>query len=440
MKSRYILIAACALLLASSSCRCQDNDLGGPWEIVQGFDIQERGIDAETGVDAEDVSDVQDVPDVPDTEDVEDTEDVREVFDVEPDTPPPNPWEPEDVPFEHAWEDRTELVIDDEGTFWIAFHSCDTRSCENAQLSVARRPVGGDWTIEDIEKHKGIFGIEVIEAGRPLVVYTQSRDNSFKAATRVANNAWEIRRLPIRRSAQGAGFDLTQDGERFYVTYAADGAPEVELFSKAAGTPPGAFIRRNALQADDPQAAMGRGLRADTAGSAYLVHRNEEVGAYGVSRYDFGIDRWPQSSYMQTLGDQFVHSLFITADFRLCMSGGLDGRLVATCGTMFDLERKANRFTGEPIAQGHPSSIIEGDDGTLYIAYNPTGNTELRVAKLPPGADFETGWEILTVFPRSSFGVSTAIDRFGNLAVSFYTCNNQDICKLKLLLEDPRSL
>ncbi|MGM0557592.1 MAG: hypothetical protein ACQEVA_14510 [Myxococcota bacterium] len=441
MKSRYILFAACALLLASSSCRCQDDDLGGPWEISQGFDIQEQGFDADTGPDVTDADDVAPDADADaDAEDIEDTEDTRQVFDAEPDTPPPNPWEPEDVPFEHALTDRTELVIDDDGTFWIAFHTCETRSCQNATLSVARRPVGGDWTIEDIEQHRGIFGIEVIEPGRPLVVFTQSRDNSFKAATRVGDRAWEVRRLPVSRGGRGDGFDLTQDGERFYVSFAADGASEVELFSKEANTLPGAFTRRTSLQAEDPQAAMGRGLRADTAGSAYLVHRNDDVDAYGVSRYDFGIDRWPQSSYLDTLGAQFVHSLFITEDFRLCMSGGLNDRLVATCGTMFDLERDKNQFLGESLAVGHPSSMIEGDDGTLYIAYNPTNNTSLKVARLAPGADFETGWEILTVFPRDSFGVSTAIDRFGNLAVSFYTCDNQDICKLKLLLEDPRSL
>jgi hypothetical protein len=447
MKSRHILIAACLLLLATSSCQCQDDDIGGPWEIAQGFDIEERGIDADSGPDVADVDDVQDVPDEPDTEDVEDvediedTEDIREVLDAEPDTPPPNPWEPEDVPFEHALTDRTEMVIDDDGTFWIAFHSCDQPSCENATLSVARRPVGGDWTFEDIEPHRGIFGIDVIEPGRPLVVFPQQRDASLKAATRVGASSWEIRRLPVRRSVgRGSGFDLTQDGQRFYVTYADEGAPEVELFSKAANTSPGAFVRRDSLQAQDPQAAMGRGLRADTAGSAYLVHRNDNVGAYGISRYDFGIDRWPQSSYLQTLGDQFVHSLWITQDFQLCMSGGLNGHLVVTCGTTFDLEQRSKQFFGQDIARRHPSSIIEGDDGTLYIAFNPDGNTELRVAKLPPGGDFQNDWEFVTVFDGPSFGVSTAIDRFGNLAISFYTCTAQDICSMKLVLEDPRSL
>ena len=259
-------------------------------------------------------------------------------------------------------------------------------------------------------------------------------------ATRVEPRTWAKRDLAVSRSGQGDGFDMAQDGERFYVTFAGNNSPEVELFTREKGATPGSWIRRDGLQAPNPQAAMGRGLRADTAGSAYLVHRNENVGTYGIARYDLGIDRWPQRGYMETFTDVFVHSLFVTADFRLCMSGDYRGDLLVTCGTIFDLEQRARRFGTERLAPRHPSSLIEGDDGTLYIAYNPVGNDELRVARLAPGADFQSGWEIITVFDGPSFGVSTALDLNGKLAISFYTCDLSDLCSLKLVLEDPSSL
>jgi hypothetical protein len=185
--------------------------------------------------------------------------------------------------------------------------------------------------------------------------------------------------------------------------------------------------------------AAGRG--PDGGDSVYLVNKSGRTGVYGVYRYDEVLDRWPQSAELESYSDLFVHSLYITRDFRLCMSGNYgpasslnDGHLLVTCGSMFDLTMDTHLFSSERLSPFDPSSIIEGDDGTLYVAYNPAGNDELRVASREPDSDT---WRIETVYDGPSYGVSTAIDKSGDLVMSFYTCDEAGRCSLKVLWETP---
>ena len=442
MKTRYLLIGIIVLSMGSGSCTCHDGAYGEPWELTEEFENEGDGavdFDADdTGVDTSDTTDIG-----PDTSDTSDTLDTRDTEDV-PDTEPEDPWEPIDVdpsvPFQNALTDRTSLAIDENGTFWLGFHTCDTRDCSDSTLAVARKPQGEEWTVEEIERHSGIFGLEIMEPERPVVVFTQDLDDSFKSATRLGEPSWAVRQFPVVRNGRGDGFDITHDEERFYVTFAGDGAPQVELFTRPQGASPDDWVRRDSLAVRDPQAAMERGFRADTNGSAYLVHRSDSQGTYGISRYDFGLDRWPQSEYLDEYDSIFVHSFYITDDFRLCQSGNFQDELVVMCGSMFDLTADSRHFRTEHLAPRHPSSIIEGDDGTLYVAYNPEGNDELRVARLRPGRSWTTGWETITVYDGPSYGVSTAIGLNGDLAISFYTCDDNDVCSLKLVVENPNSL
>lgn len=357
------------------------------------------------------------------------------------------PWEPEEVepeiPYGHALTDRTSLAVDPAGTLWLGYHFCDDAACSAPMLRVVHKKVGQDWVGEDIAIHEGIFGISVIHPDAPIIAYPDSFDPVYRVAMRSGENQWDSYEFPVARSAQPAydGFDITQNGRSYFISFAPHSAPGVSLFSYDTASASPQWQQRRSLEVQNSQAAMERGLRADRDGSVYLVNQSGVSGVYGVYRYDSELDRWPQSVELESYSDLFVHSLVITRDFGLCMSGNYQNintahghGLMVTCGSMYDLSMDVKIFGNEPLAPEHPSSIIEGHDGTLYVAFNPPGNRELRVASRPPNA---REWTVETVYDGPSYGISTAIDLSGDLVISFYTCDDASRCSLKVLWETP---
>lgn len=426
---RRLLLLTIGAVLCFSGCDCH-HEIDSGWDLESGLDFPEDlGIDA---VDAEpDVIDVWDAP--PDTVDAIDVED-------EPDAPPIDPWQPEEVESvsrNHALTDRTSLAVDPDGTLWLGYHECNDLGCSEPTLKVVNKPLSGEWSGERIRAHEGIFGVSVVEPGKPIVVFPDILDDTYKAAMRQPDGDWRLHTFPVERSFQPRydGFDVTNDGESYFVSFAPQDATRVEFYAYDTTARSPSWRRKAPLEVGNPQAAMERGLRADNGESVYLVNRSGASGVYGVYRYDEEVDAWPQSVELEELTSTFVHSLYITGDYRLCMSGNYQDSLLVTCGSMFDLSSETKHFSSERLAYGHPSSIIEGDDGTLYVAFNPDGNDELRVAR----RDADTGrWSVETVFDGPSYGVSTAIAQSGDLVISFYTCDDNERCSLNVLWETPQ--
>jgi hypothetical protein len=422
------------LVLPLSGCQCQDT-------MPVGWELEEPEGDAMADV-VPDAPPMDVQPDVePDTRDIgPDTRDVVDIRDAEPDI---DAWQPEelfDVPCtESELNDRTSLAIDDNGTLWLGHHKFQRPDCSNPTLVVNRKRLEGRWVREDIQPHEGIFGLSIIDDNRPIAVFPDRRDGTFEAVHRRGNRDWEFHTFDIgsHRVRRGDGFDVTNDGERFFVTFAGNNAPQVRLFSAEAGNGAPDWESRRSLFVEDPSAAMERGLRADTDDSVYLVHENEERNRYGLARYDKDDDLWKDRVYFNDANRRArVHSFVIREDFELCMSSRLQGQLLVTCGTMFDLQQDRTLFDQE-ISRRYPSSMIEGDDGTLYVVFHPDDNSELRVAKRPPGGE----WSVQTVYDGSSFGISTAIDMTGDLVMAFYTCGERgQECTLKVLRERPDEL
>lgn len=435
MRLRHLIAGILLAGLLSPGCNCGDEYDAG-WDLREDYRFAEDA-DASLDVGPPDVRpDVADAADARDTA-VADTADATDAPDAA-DTRQPDAWQPEEiepsVPLRHARTDRTSVVVDSAGTIWVGYHACDDRDCDETDLVVSNRRLEADWRTERIEEHSGIFGIEVIDAGRPIAVYTDTDDGEFRAAMRQGPDRWDIVGFPVSHDSAADGFDVTQDGRRYFVTFAADGAPSVELFVRDTQAASPRWVRRRALEVFNPQAAMARGFRADDSGDGYLVHRNGRSGPYGVARYDRDLDAWPQTGYFgTTFAGAFVHSFVITDDRRLCMSSDWQGRLLVTCGSIFDLSDEARHFDDQALASRHPSSLALGHDGTLYAAFNPVGNDELRVARRSPAGH----WTVETVFDGPSYGVSSTVDLNGDLLVSFYTCDDDDLCSLKLLRESP---
>ena len=423
-----MLVGALMLLPLSGCSGCLDEFDSG-WEIDEDHQFEWP---EDAGVDAQDAADV--APDAPeDTWEIVDAPDAAD----EP-VDPPDPWQTEQVepavPQSHALTDRTSLAVDPDGTLWLGYHWCGDLDCASPNLRVTHKPVGGQWTGETIiEPHEGIFGVDVITADEPIVAFPDNFEDDFKVGMRSSDGSWQLSDLDVRRRSDYDGFDVTNDGSKYFVTFAADNAPSVELFTYDVTAPAPQWLRQAPLRVPDPQAAMERGFRADLGDSAYLVHQNGDTGAYGIARYDEELDAWPQKVYYEDYANVFVHSFYITTDFRLCLSSDYQSNLLVTCGSMFDLTLDEKLFSNQVLARGHPSSIIEGDDGTLYVAFNPEGNDELRVARRKPGED----WTVETVFDGPSYGVSTAIAHSGDLVISFYTCDDDQRCSLQVLWETP---
>jgi len=357
------------------------------------------------------------------------------------------PWEPEevepDIPYGHALTDRTSLAVDPAGTLWLGYHSCNDASCSAPMLRVMHKKVEQDWVGEDITIHEGIFGISVIHTDEPIIAYPDSFDPVYRVSMRTGDAQWQAHDFPVPRSAQLRydGFDITQNGESYFISFAPYDALQVSLYGLDTTAAAAQWQPLRPLEIENSRAAMERGLRADNDGSVYLVNYSGETGIYGVYRYDSELDRWPQSVELESYTDFFVHSLVITRNFGLCMSGNYQNinvpygdSLMVTCGSIYDLTTDVKIFGDEPLSSEHPSSIIEGHDGTLYVAFNPPGNRELRVASRQPNSQ---EWTVETVYDGPSYGISTAIDLSGDLVISFYTCNEANLCSLKVLWETP---
>ncbi|MFB6351913.1 MAG: hypothetical protein ABEN55_18260 [Bradymonadaceae bacterium] len=371
------------------------------------------------------------------------------VADIGPDTEPDvDVWEPENVLPEicksDARNDRTSLVVDDNGTLWLGFHKYAGENCQNSTLVVYHKRLGGRWVREDIQPHEGIFGLSIIDSNRPIAVFPDPSDGTFKAAHRRGDREWTFHEFDLgnHRVTRRDGFDVTEDGDRFFVTFAEDDGTEVRLYTSDPSTGNSRWKSRRSLEVPDPRAAMERGLRADSDDSVYLVHNNRKRGRFGLARYDKQDNRWPERNYFSDRNSAaYVHSFVITDNFRLCLSSRYRGRLMVTCGTMFNLQMERKVFTDQRIAERFPSSLVEAPNGQLYVAFQPADNSELRVAK----RSSDGKWSVQTVFDQPAFGVSTAIDTTGDLVMGFYTCekrglNRFDNCSLKVLRENPDEL
>ncbi len=439
MIMRRLILCAFVAVLPFSGCNCEDAYQSG-WELHDQMNWPDADA-ADAQADAADVWDA--APDVADA-----GPDVMDAAVEEDAAPDVEPWQPEEVepavPMSQALTDRTSLAVDPRGTLWLGYHACADAQCSRPMLRVVHKPVGGQWSGEDIRQHDGIFGVSVIEPNRPIVAFPDSLDNTYKVAMRQADGSWRLHTFPVERStsSRSDGFDVTNDGTSYYISFAPLGAPQVEFYGYDLTQTSPRWRRLNPLGIQDPQAAMERGLRADQGDSVYLVNEDGRGGVYGVYRYDEALDRWPQSASLHSYTDLFVHSLVLTSNFQLCMSGNYNssrnynnGHLLVTCGSMYDLTQQVKSFPSQHLAPDHPSSIIEGNDGTLYVAFIPDGNGELRVASRAPDSD---RWTIETVYDGPSYGVSTAIAKSGDLVMSFYTCNDAQRCSLKVLWETPQ--
>src|SRR5690606_32120858 len=146
-----------------------------------------------------------------------------------------------------------------------------------------------------------------------------------------------------------------------------------------------------------------RGLRADNQFNLYLVHRRSQFGTYGIARYSLAENAWTERSYLPD--DHQVSSLLIRRNGELCMSStNAANQLIVTCGDMQNLTRERKVFTGERVT--YFSSMVEGSDGTLFVAYHNQDNNHLRVARRTHNGQ----WTTETAFSANAYGVSTAVN------------------------------
>lgn len=327
-----------------------------------------------------------------------------------------------DFPFSQVLNERTSLVVDPQGTMWLGYHACNDRSCSNPRLVIARKAIDGAWTHESVQNHRGLFALTVIRSEEPIVAYVDDQDQSFKVAMRRGRNDWQIQRLDVERAGAFDGFDITRDRGRYYVSFASGESSSVDFFVYDVAASQPRWRRLPSLD-EAYSAALERGLGAGNDFNLYLVHRQSRFGSYGVGRYSLGEQRWQGQTYFNHT--DLVSSFVVRRNNDLCMSHTRTDRLVVSCGDMNNLSRETRVFA-EPIS-GY-SSLIEGRDGSLFVAFHGRDNTSMRVAR----RDARQQWEVETAFQGSSYGISTAINHHDQLAMSFYTCANS-LCSLRVL-------
>ncbi len=418
MKSQRLLWLLLLLPLASCDCSDQEN---ANWTFFEPYPDVEIPIDIDAGY----------FNDVDEHQDIFEEFDIDIDFDAEPEVP--DAWVPPDVERDtdwnegewttevvdtnfsltHALNDRTSLVVDDDGTMWLGYHSCTDMFCNTPNLTIARRPVTRGWTRKTVQEHEGIFGLEVINPEEPIAVYPDPADNYLKVAQRNSTGSWNVESLGLRGGGND-GFDVTRDRARFYVSFAHRLTSTVDflVYNTASVAPRWQQLPQ---LAEAYSAAFERGLRADNKFNLYLVHRRSQSGAYGLARYSLSENKWTQRSYLPE--DHLVSSLLIRRNGDLCMSSSSEaGTLIVTCGDMQNLTRERKVFSGERVT--YFSSMVEGDDGTLFVAYHNQDTNSLRVARRTHRGQ----WTTETAFTSDAYGVSTAINDRQEIALSFYSC------------------
>lgn len=404
MRSHPPILVIC-VLLSLSGCQCADDNPG--WELYEDF-----------GFEDDLASPVEDMP--PDA-----TPDVVVL--------PENDagWTPEeiepDVPIEHALNERTSLAVDRNGTIYLGYHRCEDPSCSRVFLTVGRKPRGGDWTFERVKRQRGTFGIEVTNPEEVVAAFLDPTDNTFKVSRRLGADDWEFRTLGVRRTGPSDGLDLTPDSDRMFVTFANERGDPVALYVLSQGE----WSAQPTLDIGDASAAYERGLKADGQGNLYLVHRNGSFGApWGLARYSLRDGEWKERTYYERRPRPRPSSFVVTRTGELCIAGDVNNRnLTVTCGDMVNLSRDRWDLDEEvALGAGGYSSMLEGTDGSLYVAYPSQGNTELRLARKTP----DDQWSFETVFEKNAYGVSTIIDSEDLLVISYYTCGDSR-CSLEVI-------
>ena len=386
-------------LIAASGCQCADSDPG--WALYEDF-----GFGVDVGPDLPLAPDMGMLPDPP-----------REPEEIAV-----------DVPLSHALNERTALAVDEQGTVYLGYHACRTRACEQVDLTLGRRARGGDWTFETVKEQRGTFGIDVAVPEEVVAAFLDPTDNTFKVARRLGVDAWEFRALGVRRTGPSDGLDITADAERMFVTFANERGDPVSLFAMEDGV----WRAAPTLDIGHASAAYERGLGSDDAGNLYLVHQQgDDPSPWGVARYSMRDGEWKERTYYQELPRPRPSSLVVTSDGQLCIAGDINfGRVTITCGDMTHLERKRWEFDEHvALGAGGYSSMLEGSDGALYVAYPSDSNTQLRLARKPADSD---AWTIETVFEKNAYGVSTIIDSQNLLVISYYTCGSLN-CSLEVI-------
>lgn len=429
--SRPIVYALAASMLTLHGCSCHDEG-----DYFWKFEEPPMEASIDVGLPPEDAGEPDEgfVP-IDVGGEPEDPEDWDWAFpdpEIEPDPPE---WEEtewrsevvaEGLPRSFALNDRTSVVVDRQGTVWLGYHRCADRFCADPELVVARRPVGGSWSYETIDRHEGLFGLSVIHANEPLAVYVDAPDQSLALAQRRAEGGWLIDRLAEGRVSAADGFDITHDRARFYLSYAQEGEDRVEFYSYNTASPTPLWRRLRDLS-PATSAAFDEGLKAGNALDFYLIHRG--MGAnFQISRYDVGQDAWTTSQRDYTTQ---VSALVYRQNGQLCVSGSGDRGLVIDCGDFEDPLSQRQFFNNGQTY--YLSSMVEARDQTLFVAYHLADEQDLRIAR---SNEDRWQWRSERVFQGPTFGVSTAIDHRDHVLVSYYYCPG-DTCDVRLMERVP---
>lgn len=406
MKTRNALTIGLLLTSIATSCRCGDEHPG--WQLYEDVSLRE------------DVANVEDLT-------------VVEDFGVDLPAETDAGWQPEevveDVPIDHALNERTSLAVDDDGTLFLGYHRCVDENCGEVDLVVARRARGASrFTHETVKRQRGTFGIAVANPEEVVAAFLDPTDNTFKVSRRLGPNEWEFRALGVRRTGVSDGLDLAPDADRMFVTFANERGDPVSLFVLAQEQ----WRALASLDIGEASAAYERGLASDNQGNLYLTHRRgPDPSPWGVARYSLAAGEWTDRIYYEQTPRPRPSSMLVTDSRRICIAGDVDFRwLTITCGDMTNLERDRWQLDEEvALGAGGYSSMLEGTDGSLYVAYPSQDNTLLRLAEKPADSDV---WSAQTVIERNAFGVSTIIDDADLLVISYYTCEGGR-CSLQIV-------
>jgi hypothetical protein len=428
---RLVLFAA---LFPFAACECQD-EIDGPWELSEprpDIDpLPDLGPDDGLDMDPDLAPDMEpdlapdlppDMPDLP-------PDLPPDMVVIEPEPLPEGPWEPEVievVPQEQALTDRSSVGVSDDGIIWIGYHSCTNVQCSDPWLTIASNPTPSIWRKERVARQHGTFGLDVWR-NDPVVAYLDHANNRFAVARRIGPTRapWVPERLPVDYTGEFDGLDIAHDTTRMFVTFANRKGDPVALFGRDMTGANNPWARLRSLDVGRASAALERGLNADDIGNLFLVHRDGETGPYGVARYKIRDNIWDRQRYLPR-ADYTVSSMVARPNGDICMiATNAVNRLILTCGTMSRLER--DTYEVHDTTNSY-SSLIEGLDGSLMIAYSSGNNGPLRVWRLYPDGHTENR----EVFSGPSYGVSTTLDRQNRLVISYYTCRSRR-CTLELI-------
>lgn len=329
---------------------------------------------------------------------------------------PIGPWNVELVTSLDDSGGETEIVVANDGTQWLAYHTCVSERCRERALMLARRPIGGDWSIEQVaEAQVYDFALSLDADQRPMLSYVDGDEWTLFVANPNSDGTFEMTPLDTRCGSNGDVVRTLSSRTHRYVLH-SNGLREdpIVLYRSDENS----WSRVTTLDFSSAGVAPD-GLTEDAEGWLWMTYRT--IDELAVVAYEPATDTWRGPWIIGPRDGFWLSSVEVMGDMSVCVSGARDNRLVVLCAAGPEPTSWVEETVPDQQVFGF-NRLIQTDNGAAVVAFDHWSHEELRVVWRAPRA---TSWSLETVAATPGYGISMTTTPDGLPVISFLTCDDQ---------------